>query len=782
MFLQILKKDLARKKVMNLTLFLFIILAVMFVSSGWNNVLVAMNGMDETIRQANIGDYYIYSSSENSKEEMKTLKEKIPEMKEYWMDQMLGCGPGMVEGVGTDKREGNGNVLFQVPDERGMHFFDESNKQIRKVREGHVWVGGTFLQKNGLKKGDKIKVKSGEKALILTIDGKSKDVIFGTDFTGGDRFLISEEDSEFLKSAMKGALQEYYTYYVDVTDGFQMGQKISEISEIRFNADTSLFRMCYLIDLIFLFMILLLSVCLSIVSVIIIKFSIMFHINESFREIGVMKAIGISNRRIRGLYIAKYLFLTILGAVVGLICSIPFGNLLISSLSRNLILESKFGIFPNIAGAILVSLVVLLFAWHHTGKAKKISPLEAFRNGESGERYKKKSGYRLGKSRVGTTLYLAWNDILSSPRRFLGMAVSFCLLTTMLLVTVTTANTMDSSAFATVFGAKSDLYFRSSEQAGTFEDEWKETEKLGENLNSKKMPAKMFQESLYQLSVSYNGAEYSITCFKGRGTEMTDYEYLEGSVPQNENEIAITKQVAGKTGAKIGDKLTIHFGDEEKEMLVVAYYQSMTNMGNTIRLHNDVKMGDEVTASGWMTRQILFTDSPSEQQIQERKQKIRKLYPDDKVLDAKEFCVETMGAKDMVEQLTQILLGVIFVVITLMVLLMERTFVADEVGQIAILKAIGFKNTRIIQWHALRFGIIAFLSVLAAAALSIPVTKLCIVPVFEMMGSVKVDFVFDKLQLFLIYPGIICIGTIGIAGCVSLYTRKVAGRDTASLE
>lgn len=782
MFLQILKKDLARKKVMNLTLFLFIILAVMFVSSGWNNVLVAMNGMDETIRQANIGDYYIYSSSENSKEEMKTLKEKIPEMKEYWMDQMLGCGPGMVEGVGTDKREGNDNVLFQVPDERGMHFFDESNKQIREVREGHVWVGGTFLQKNGLKKGDKIKVKAGEKTLTLTIDGKSKDVIFGTDFTGGDRFLISEEDSEFLKSAMKGALQEYYTYYVDVTDGFQMGQKISEISEIRFNADTSLFRMCYLIDLIFLFMILLLSVCLSIVSVIIIKFSIMFHINESFREIGVMKAIGISNRRIRGLYIAKYLFLTILGAVVGLICSIPFGNLLISSLSRNLILESKFGIFPNIAGAILVSLVVLLFAWHHTGKAKKISPLEAFRNGESGERYKKKSGYRLGKSRVGTTLYLAWNDILSSPRRFLGMAVSFCLLTTMLLVTVTTANTMDSSAFATVFGAKSDLYFRSSDQAGTFEDEWKETEKLGENLNSKKMPSKMFQESLYQLSVSYNGSEYSITCFKGRGTEMTDYEYLEGSVPQNENEIAITKQVAEKTGAKIGDKLTIHFGDEEKEMLVVAYYQSMTNMGNTIRLHNDVKMGDEVTASGWMTRQILFTDSPSEQQIQERKQKISKLYPDDKVLDAKEFCVETMGAKDMVEQLTQILLGVIFVVIMLMVLLMERTFVADEVGQIAILKAIGFKNTRIIQWHALRFGIIAFLSVLAAAALSIPVTKLCIAPVFEMMGNVKVDFVFDKLQLFLIYPGIICIGTIGIAGCVSLYTRKVAGRDTASLE
>ena len=645
MFLQILKKDLARKKVMNLTLFLFIILAVMFVSSGLNNVLVAMNGMDETIRQANIGDYYIYSSSENSKEKMKTLKEKTPEMKEYWMDQMLGCGPGMVEVVGTDKREGNDNVLFQVPDERGMHFFDESNKQIRKVREGHVWVGGTFLQKNGLKKGDKIKVKAVEKALILTIDGKSKDVIFGTDFTGGDRFLISEEDSEFLKSAMKGALQEYYTYYVDVTDGFQMGQKISEISGIRFNADTSLFRMCYLIDLIFLFMILLLSVCLSIVSVIIIKFSIMFHINESFREIGVMKAIGISNRRIRGLYIAKYLFLTIFGAVVGLLCSIPFGNLLISSLSRNLILESKFGILPNIAGAILVSLVVLLFAWHHTGKTKKISPLEAFRNGESGERYKKKSGYRLGKSRVGTALYLAWNDILSSPRRFLGMAVSFCLLTTMLLVTVTTANTMDSSAFATVFGAKSDLYFRSSKQAGTFEDEWKETEKLGEILNSKKMPAKMFQESLYQLSVSYNGSEYSITCFKGRGTEMTDYEYLEGSVPQNENEIAITKQVAEKTGAKIGDKLTIHFGDEEKEMLVVAYYQSMTNMGNTIRLHNDVKMGDEVTASGWMTRQILFTDSPSEQQIQGRKQKIRKLYPMIKCSMPKNFAWRQWGQR-----------------------------------------------------------------------------------------------------------------------------------------
>lgn len=46
MFFRILKKDLKRKKVMNVVLLCFIILATMFVASGITNVVSVVNGID----------------------------------------------------------------------------------------------------------------------------------------------------------------------------------------------------------------------------------------------------------------------------------------------------------------------------------------------------------------------------------------------------------------------------------------------------------------------------------------------------------------------------------------------------------------------------------------------------------------------------------------------------------------------------------------------------------------------------------------------------------------
>lgn len=46
MFLRILKKDLLRKKAMNIIVALFVILASMFVASGLNNVIAVVNGTD----------------------------------------------------------------------------------------------------------------------------------------------------------------------------------------------------------------------------------------------------------------------------------------------------------------------------------------------------------------------------------------------------------------------------------------------------------------------------------------------------------------------------------------------------------------------------------------------------------------------------------------------------------------------------------------------------------------------------------------------------------------
>ena len=65
MFFRILKKDFKRKKTMNVILWLFVILAAMFVASGINNVVTVMNGTDYYLDKAGIGDYVVITMGEN---------------------------------------------------------------------------------------------------------------------------------------------------------------------------------------------------------------------------------------------------------------------------------------------------------------------------------------------------------------------------------------------------------------------------------------------------------------------------------------------------------------------------------------------------------------------------------------------------------------------------------------------------------------------------------------------------------------------------------------------
>ena len=66
MFLRMLKRDLKRKKTMNTILFLFIIIASMFMASGMNNIIAVTNGLDNYLTEAGVGDYNILTMGEHA--------------------------------------------------------------------------------------------------------------------------------------------------------------------------------------------------------------------------------------------------------------------------------------------------------------------------------------------------------------------------------------------------------------------------------------------------------------------------------------------------------------------------------------------------------------------------------------------------------------------------------------------------------------------------------------------------------------------------------------------
>ncbi len=70
MFLNILKKDLKRKGVMNIILLIFIILATAFISSSINNIVSVTGGLDYFFEKAGVTDHIVQVPSVEVVEEV----------------------------------------------------------------------------------------------------------------------------------------------------------------------------------------------------------------------------------------------------------------------------------------------------------------------------------------------------------------------------------------------------------------------------------------------------------------------------------------------------------------------------------------------------------------------------------------------------------------------------------------------------------------------------------------------------------------------------------------
>ncbi len=788
MYLNILKKDLKRKKTMNVILLMFIILAVMFVSSGFNNVFTVINGIDYYFDKAGIGDFAFITMGDNSTGNATAVLDNTECVKSYKIERCIFGSQNSVTRTDDTDVETKNTTLFQSISDVGLNFFDANNEIVTEIKQGEVMIAGKFIQNNDFEIDDYIRIKLGEVQMDLKIAGKVKDALLGGDVMGNTRFLLNQTDyDKLLSDEMINAHYKGEIAYIETDDVTAVKSVITNIPGVVFDGTRSMLQNLYVMDMLVAFIVLILSVCLIVVSFVVLRFSIGFTIAEEYREIGVMKAIGLKNCRIRGLYIVKYLIMAVVGGIIGFFASIPFGNMLLKSVSENMVIGNNAGLLINIISTVGTIALILLFAYNCTGKVKKLTPIDAIRSGQTGERFRKKSFFRIGKTNAKPALYMAINDISSAPKRFMTVIVSFFICTLFVLMMVNTVATMKSSNLITTFGTESDLYITDIDSFMVLMNESdhegvKEKLKvISDSISEEGMPCEVSVDIQYKLKITSNEKEYFITCAQSIGIPAAEYAYIEGKAPLYKNEIAITPQISEMLDAEIGDTVTIDFGTKKIDCIVTAYFQTMNNMGELIRLSDEAPT-DMGFVANCRQYQVDFTDNPTDKEIENRKEKIKELYDNADVMNAAEYCIDCVSVVPTMEAVQYMLLAITIIVVILVTILVERSFISDEHSQIAILKAIGFRGDTIIKWHTLRFGIVALAAAILAAIASIPMTKLCITPIFGMMGATDIDFNINPLQIFLIYPLVIFAVTIATAWITSLYTKTIKTSEATNIE
>lgn len=775
---------------MNIIMLVFIILASMFVASGLNNVITIANGTNYFFDQAGLGDYIAArKGSESSSETFDDILPTIPEIKSYRVDEVIFATKETVETLTGEQATFDNTMLIQSLEDSGLNYFTVTDQKATTVPEGHFYSSYRFAKDNDLKAGDQMVVKGEDVRLTLTFDGTLKDALFGSDMLNNVRLFLSKADFENLRDngvSNPGMIGEFA--YIDSDDVGAVDVALTKkCPTLMLNRPRETIESAYFMNMVLAFVTLILSVCLIIVSFVILRFTITFTITEEYREIGVMKAIGISDIKIKSLYLTKYLVIAVLGSLIGFALSFPFTTLLLDSVTKMMVLGNGLGILPNIIGSLLVVFSILGFAYLATGIVKKATPVDAIRKGQTGERFKKKSKLKLSKSRTDSVTFMACNDVLSNKKKYITVASVFALCTAFVLVMTNTVNTMKSDGLIDSFSARSDLYYTDQDKQMSFMHEGGNEElkeyiaKVEGDLADMGMPGKVFVDAQYIFKITSNENEYSISCQQGTGSTIDMYTFTEGSAPQNMYEIAITPTISKKIGAHIGDTVTIDYGAGPVQTTVTAYFQTMNWMGEVIRIHESAPT-DMKNCTSWMAFQVNFTDHPSKETIKERKQKLIEYLDGKEVQLPSEYQADCIGVVPTMEAVQMMLLGITLVVVVLVVVLMERSFISDEKNEIAILKAVGFKDRRIILYHMIRFGLAALVAVIFAGAISIPLTYLTIWPIFQSMGMTSMTFTIDPLSIFVMYPLIILATTLLVAFATSLVTKSIKSSDTASIE
>ena len=502
-----------------------------------------------------------------------------------------------------------------------------------------------------------------------------------------------------------------------------------------------------------------------------------------------MKAIGIKNGAIRGLYIVKYLALSVMGTAIGLCLSFPFEKTMISGISDKIIISGEDNFFINIAAAVLAGAAVVLFSYFCTRRIRKISPLDAIRSGETGERFGKKSLLRLSGSHIPTVLFMSLNDILSGMKNYVSMIIIFILGTLLVIIPVNTINTLRSDNLLTALNmVKRDhiismeiLFNPNENNAAKIERQFSQVrEMFAEN----GIETDVFQEIMFRSTLRMGDRLTNSITFQGKGEVTADmYVYLYGTPPQNVHEVALTYLTAGQIGADIGDEVEIKTGDKWETFTVTAITHSMNNMGEGIRFHQDTEL-DYSYAAGSFGIQVNYTDKPDASAMEERKRLIKELYPDSKIFTPGEYISYMIGGAvtDQIESMKTLILSIILGINALVAVLMVKSFVTKEKGDIALMKAIGFGNASLTVWQTLRIGIVLTVSVLIGASLSSPLSTLIITPIFRMMGAYSIEYDIRGIEVYIVYP-LIVLAVTSLAAFISAQgLRKISSAEISNNE
>jgi len=788
MLLNILKKDLKRKKVMNTVLFLFITLCTVFLASSVSNLLVTTNALDYFAEQSELSDYFIFALED----ELTDWLDDHENVTQFEVTQLISLSNERVfidsadqQRVMTGSGEGiGGDLAFtRLPRELVLPL-DINNNPIERVELGEIAIPFSEASHHNIELGDHLQLEVQGVTYSFEVTQFVKDMMFSP------RLFLSDEDFDRLSENL---IPHLYVYAINTNDLDALTSSFNRamFTNIGRRMDGDMVMNMFMIDLMAMVVLVVVGVVLIIISLIVLRFAIQFTLQEDYKEIGIMKAIGLKDNDIKKIYLVKYLFLAILGAGLGFLLSVPFGEWLLEELRERIAFpDAGSMMWVRLVSGVFIVFLILFFCSLSTRKLNKFTAMHAIRSGETGERFKRKSVMYLHRRKgLPAVMYLVCNDVLSNVKSYLVLLLVFMLGFLGVVMPLNIGNTLIPEKFAQLINVPvTDVYldhvsFETTPFEGTVDDLANQLTYLSDFYKDHGI------ELLWQSKIVYDGIVYVDDVYDGvsisgitqiislEGASDETIEPIRGTTPVLGNEITLTENLLNQFGVDIGDEINLAFDGVSYSFLITGSYETLFYFGTGVRLSEEVRIHDEALFGVYTVQGSLVEQSEMDSQIQ----RLKEISGEDVFISVDDFIERNMMDISIIDTVSELILIVIILVNILIITLMSVSFMLRDLKQIALLKSLGFSNKAVRLWQGLRILLVMVLSLGLGMLLVPAANQLARIP-FGIMGTPSLRLSVDVLNVYVWYPIIFIVVTALTLMVMTMGVKKVGIRDLGSTD
>ena len=631
-------------------------------------------------------------------------------------------------------------------------------KEDKNITENYIYLPYQFYTGGGVKIGDEYSFSFENKVRSYTVRGFINTIYSGCNNNGIYLFILDDKSYDNFKLELDN---DYEVTIVNYT--LKKGVRIS-----KFNIETN---QKYLVDYPTMnissftkentiwnrtFMSLILTISFIMVTVIvIIVMSLMLgncitnYIRENMTTLGVLKSIGYTSKNIKDSILIMFTIITVGGSIIGAVLAYAIMPVMAKVVVSQMGFPYSVKFNPAITFGTIIFFVmyVAVITIISVRRLKKIEVVTALRDGTESHNFKK-NHIKLDESGLGINASLALKTMFSNKKQNIitffitGFLMFICTIGLLMYENFNRNPMLEILTFETCGGV-----------VATDKSTGDELRNYLEQREDVRNIRKMIQNTLL-----YNGEDSLFAYVFEDVSQMNNKNVCyKGRIPEYDNEIAISGKFAKDYGFKIGDEITLNYGDKSHTYLITGFVQSCNNNGREALMSEEAMKPlcdiNDIGVAFWYDCDDKETSKAIINGCGEKfKDKIITTINFYEVMDANMTIFKAISAI-----MLTLMCVIAAIVIMLILFLFIKALLYNKKRDYGIYKAIGFTSRDLIFQTALSFMPAIIISVVFFLVISYFVANPYMQTIMLSFGLMKCNFVIPVTGMVMIGIGYILI-------------------------